>query len=142
MRVTRSVFCLLLFFFLTAYMHAQNNENIGVLVDKLYTAMVDKDKAVLENLTAENLTYGHSSGTLENKNQYVEAVMTGPFDFISIIPVDQTIEISGSTAIVRHIFVAKGVNDGVDTDVRIGVLMAWQKQKGNWRLLARQAYKL
>lgn len=123
-------------------MHAQNDENLGVLVDKLYAAMVDKDKAVLENLTAENLTYGHSSGTLENKNQYVEAVMTGPFNFISITPVDQTIEISDSTAIVRHIFAAKGVNDGVDTDVRIGVLMAWQKQKGNWLLLARQAYKL
>lgn len=111
-------------------------------VDTLYEAMVSKDKTTLENLTAEDLTYGHSSGTLENKGQYVAAVMTGSFEFISITPVDQSIEISGDTAIVRHIFDAKGVNNGTATDVHIGVMMAWQKQKGNWLLLARQAYKL
>ena len=125
---------------------AQNSSNdegqITAGVDSLYEAMVSKDKTSLENLTAKNLTYGHPSATLENKGQYVSAVMTGSFEFISITPVDQSIEISGDTAIVRHIFEAKGVNDGTPTDVRIGVMMTWQKQKGNWILLARQAYKL
>ena len=121
---------------------ATDEGEITAKVDDLYGAMVSKDRNVLENLTAKNLTYGHSSGTLENKSQYVEAVMTGPFDFLAIKPVDQSIEISGDTAIVRHIFEAKGVNDGVDADVRIGILMTWQKQKGSWLLLARQAYKL
>ena len=126
-----------------SYAQSSIDENqITANVEKLYEAMVSKDKTTLENLTAEKLTYGHSSGTLENKHQYVEAIMTGSFDFIIIKPVDQNIEISGYTAIVRHIFEAKGVNDGTDTDVRIGILMAWQKQEGNWLLLARQAYKL
>lgn len=45
-------------------------------------------------------------------------------------------------AIVRHIFNAKGMNNGNAVDVHIGVLMAFQKQHGKWKLLARQAYKL
>lgn len=115
---------------------------ITVGVEALYKAMVSKDKATLEKLTLDKLTYGHSSGTLENKNQYVEAVMNGPFDFISITPVDQSIEISNDTAVVRHYFDAKGTDNGKAVDVHIGVMMVWQKNEGDWRLLARQAYKL
>ena len=111
-------------------------------VQSLYGAMVSKDRPALERLTAKDLTYGHSSGTIENKLEYVEAVMSGPFDFLSIKPIDQSIQITHDTAIARHIFKAKGINDGVDTDVRIGVMMTWLKQKGKWVLLARQAYKL
>jgi ketosteroid isomerase-like protein len=56
---------------------------------------------------------------------------------------DQTITISGNTAIVRHIFMAKGTNAGEPVDVRIGNVQVYQRQEdGKLRLLARQAYKL
>ena len=32
--------------------------------------------------------------------------------------------------------------DGKPTTTKIGVLQVWQKQDGNWKLLARQGYKL
>ena len=125
---------------------AQNSETdhkkVESVVSDLYRAMVERDKGTLENLTAEDLSYGHSSGTIENKSEYIGAVLSGPFEFISIYPADQTITISGDMAIVRHIFKAKGINDGNAVDVNIGVLMAFQKQHGKWKLLARQAYKL
>lgn len=104
--------------------------------------MVDKDGKALENLTAKDLTYGHSSGKIENKAQYIDAVLNGTFVFSSIVPEEQNIHISGDTAIVRHIFVAEGSNDGEPADVRIGIMMTYQKQEGKWILLARQAYKL
>ena len=125
---------------------AQNSETdhkkVESVVSDLYRAMVERDKGTLENLTAEDLSYGHSSGTIENKSEYIGAVLSGPFEFISIDPTDQTITISGDMAIVRHIFNAKGMNNGNAVDVHIGVLMAFQKQHGKWKLLARQAYKL
>jgi hypothetical protein len=52
------------------------------------------------------------------------------------------LNISGKNAVVRHLFITKGSNDGKMTDVRIGVLMVFQKKNGHWKLLARQAYKL
>lgn len=111
-------------------------------VDELYAAMVDKDEAVLQKLTSDKLTYGHSSGTLEDKAQFIDAVMNGSFDYLSITPENQEIIISDNVALIRHIFVTDALNDGTPATVRIGNLMTFQKQKGEWKLLARQAYKL
>jgi hypothetical protein len=36
----------------------------------------------------------------------------------------------------------KATNAGVPTEIRIGNLMIWRKEGGNWRLLARQAFRL
>lgn len=138
-------FLSILFAFCTviAYAQSKNDQHqLNTAVKELYRAMVDKDGKSLENLTAKDLTYGHSSGKIEDKTQYIAAVLNGSFDFNSIVPEKQNIHISGKTAIVRHIFVAEGTNDGEPTDVRIGVMMTYQKQGGKWKLLARQAYKL
>jgi len=137
---------ILSFVFVSFFANAQTSDNdeqiLGTKVTELYRAMVEKDKSMLENLTSKMLTYGHSSGTIENKSEYINAVMNGPFEFISIDPADQTVSFSADTAIVRHIFNAKGRNDGNAVDVHIGVMMAFQKIGNEWKLLARQAYKL
>lgn len=125
---------------------AQNNEaekdKIENTVTQLYAAMVEKDKSVLQELTMEKLTYGHSSGTIENQSEYVDGVLNGAFQFSSISPEDQNIEISGNTGIVRHIFKGEGTNSGTPARVNIGCIMVFQKQGRDWKLLARQAYKL
>lgn len=129
----------------TVIVFAQSNndqQQLDTAVKELYRAMVDKDGKTLENLTTQDLTYGHSSGNIENKTQYIDAVLHGSFEFSSIVPEEQKIHISGKTAIVRHIFVAEGTDNGEPADVRIGIMMTYQKQNGKWKLLARQAYKL
>lgn len=118
------------------------NDQVAATVDALYAAMVSPNQKQLDDLTAKDLTYGHSSGLLENKNQYIEAVVNGPFDFISIDPTNQTITITGDTAVVRHLFIAEAVNSGEPVAIKIGVLMVFQNQNSGWKLLARQAYKL
>jgi hypothetical protein len=56
---------------------------------------------------------------------------------------DQTISLVDNEAIVRHLLTGETVNPaGQVTPVRIGVLQVWQKQGGDWKLLARQAYRL
>jgi len=45
-------------------------------------------------------------------------------------------------AIVRHIFKAKTNDGGKPGEVNIRVLLIWQKQKGGWKLLARQAVRI
>lgn len=112
-------------------------------VDALNKAMVARDKAQLEALSAPQLSYGHSAGRIENRQQFIDNLMTGPSQFRFINLSEQTVEVSGSEAIVRHLFVAETQNrDGQVTPVRIGVLQVWQKQGADWRLLARQAYRL
>ena len=106
-------------------------------------AMVDSTVELMKGLCAEELTYGHSSGLIQNKAEFIDDIVNGPFDFISLEAPEQTIHISGNTAIVRHIFLAKGTNAGEPVDVRIGNMQVYQKDKdGKLKLLARQAYKL
>ncbi|MDC6387432.1 nuclear transport factor 2 family protein [Maribacter sp. PR1] len=129
------------FLSLSAQSNDKNVAKIENSVTELYKAMVDKDKTILQDLTMDKLTYGHSSGTIENKAEYVDGVLNGAFQFTEITPMDQTISIVDKVGVVRHIFVAKGTNNGKPADVRIGCLLIFKKE-GRWKLLARQAYKL
>lgn len=123
---------------------AQAGEEAAVAraVDALTRAMVAADKAQLEALTAPQLSYGHSSGRIENQREFVDNILSrnSVFKFINLS--DQTIAVVGNDAIVRHIFTAETESQGRVTPVRIGVLQVWQKQGGDWKLLARQAYRL
>lgn len=107
----------------------------------LYEAMVHRNAEQLKELTSENLTYGHSSGTIENKPEFINAVLNGTFQFDKISAEDQTIVISDDIGMVRNIFLAEGTNNNEPANVRIGCLMIFRKE-GQWKLLARQAFKL
>ncbi len=106
-------------------------------------AMVDPTEELMDELCSEKLTYGHSSGLIQNKAEFVDDIVNGPFDFLSVEALDQTINLSGNTAIVRHIFLAKASNKGEPVDIRIGNVQVYQRGgNGSLKLLARQAYKL
>lgn len=105
-------------------------------------AIIDGDKNALESLTLKSLNYGHSSGLVENQSQFITALSSGAVDFTTIDITDQTIQISGKNAIVRNIFKGTYIKEGKSNEIRIGVLMVWKNVKGNWKLLARQGYKI
>jgi ketosteroid isomerase-like protein len=111
-------------------------------VEALRKALLDKDKARLEQLTAEQLSYGHSDGRVQTRPEFVDGVMTGRAVVKSLTFPDLKITAAGNAAIARHIYASESETDGKPNSVRIGVLAVWQKQDGGWKLLARQGYKL
>ena len=115
---------------------------VAAAAEALRKGLVDADKKILDEVTATQLSYGHSSGKVENKEQFINEVINGPVDFISIDISNQTISIVDKSAVVRHIFYTKMKRDGKDDEIKISVLQVWQKQKGKWKLLARQAVKV
>lgn len=115
---------------------------VAAAVETLNNAIVDPNEELLKEITMPQLTYGHSSGVIQNQQEFMDQLLNGDFDFVSVSTADQTIHVSGDTAIVRHILSIEGTNAGQPTTVRIGIVLTFQKQGGNWRLLARQAYKL
>ncbi|MBW8242705.1 nuclear transport factor 2 family protein [Muricauda oceani] len=143
--ITKHCFLGILLCFSTTLVAQKNTAEVKKIddaVSQLYKAMVNRNKDKLEELTMESLTYGHSSGKIENKKEYVDGVLNGGFQFSSITPVDQTITTSGKTGVVRHIFKGEGTNNGTPATVNIGCLLVFQKEGKQWKLLARQAYKL
>lgn len=115
---------------------------VAAAVETLNKGILDPDKSLLENIASDALSYGHSGGTIQNKTEFVEDLLHGAFDFLSFDISKQSISVSGKNAIVRHNFIGKATNSGMPTDVGLGILLVWRKEKGEWKLLARQAFKL
>lgn len=115
---------------------------VAEAVATLRQAMIDANKAVLEKIIHEDLSYGHSSGTIETKAMFIESLVSNNSDFKTIDLTDQTIKIAGKNAIVRHKLYAETLNKGVAGTTKLYVLMVFTKVKGNWVLLARQAAKI
>lgn len=115
---------------------------VAVRVETLRQAMIDADGTKLKELTSAGLSYGHSSGVVQNQAVFVEKIVNGESDFVTIEFQNQTIEIVGDAAIVRHNLVAHTKDGGVDKDIKIGIMLVWQKHKNKWLLIARQAFKL
>jgi ketosteroid isomerase-like protein len=111
-------------------------------VEAFRNAMLKADRAQFEALTADQLSYGHSAGRVENKTQFIDAATSGRSTWKFISLTDQTIQIVGNNAIVRHTLTGETERDGKTNPVKIGVLMIWHKPDGNWKLLARQAVRL
>lgn len=115
---------------------------VAARVEVLRQAMIDADGKKLKELTSEGLSYGHSSGNIQNQAVFIEKIVNGESDFVTIEFQNQTIEIVRDAAIVRHNLVAHTKDGGVDKDIKIGIMLIWQKQENKWLLIARQAYKL
>lgn len=111
-------------------------------VERLRLAMISGNRSELQQLTSEKLSYGHSSGHIDNQAEFVEKIASGKSDFVTIELSEQTVSVSRKTAIVRHILKATTNDGGKAGEVQLRVLLVWQKQRRNWKLLARQALKM
>ena len=129
-------------FSISIYAQSPDEKEVAGRVESLRRAMISADKAALENLTSEDLSYGHSSGKIEGKDSFVESIVTGGSRFMTIVLSDQTIKIVDKTALVRHKLVAETGTKEKPGTANLGVLLVWQKQKGEWKLIARHATKL
>ena len=109
-------------------------------VETLRKLMIAPDQKALEDILADKLTYGHSDGRVQNRAEFIDALMTKKSSFSAITLSDQTVSIVGDLAVVRHQFAADAISGGKAVQPRIRILQVWQKQDGKWRLLVRQAH--
>ncbi len=114
---------------------------VNQAVEALRKAMLAGDRAQLEALVADQLSYGHSGGAVETKAQFIDVIASRKTVYKTITLSDATVTIAGGNAIARHTFAAEFESDGKPGTAKIGVLQVWQKQGTNWKLLARQAFK-
>ena len=142
--MNRYLFMLLVACLLAGNLHAQTKEELHIaqLVKDLNKAIVQRDSTALAAITRGELTFGHSGGVIQDKAAFIRAVLDGPTFFKSIDPENQTIQVDGKHAFVRHIVVASATRDGNPLPLRFGNVMVWYKKQGKWKLLARQGYKL
>lgn len=134
--------CLLALVACPVFAQTTAQKEIEQKVEKLRLSLIDPTEKNLGDLAADQLTFGHSSGKIENKTEFIEALVSGKSNFNSIEFKDQSITISGNTALVRHKLYAELTDGEKISNIAIGILLVWVKQHGKWKLLGRQAYKL
>lgn len=121
--------------------NASDHAALTQVIETFYNAIRDKDAAAFEPLLTQDVSYGHSSGRIENKAQFIANVMDPRTRWKSIGGAKQINTFSGDTAISRHIMTGENERDGKPGSANMATMMVWQKQSGAWKLLARQAYK-
>src|SRR5690348_5385726 len=60
----------------SAQAEAADQTALNQAVEALRKATLAQDKAKLEQLSAAELSYGHSSGVVQNKAEFIDGVMT------------------------------------------------------------------
>ena len=111
-------------------------------IETLRRGLLEQDKAKLDQVAAAQISYGHSDGRTENKEQFIDAVMNRKQTQKSLAFPELKVTVVGNTAVARHIYLGESELDGKQSTTRIGALQVWQKQDAGWKLVARQGFRL
>ena len=138
-----STFLLILVLMISTKIFAQKTEQqqVAAAVESMRNAMLSGDSTSLENIADDSLTYGHSGGLVQHKPQFIHSFTSGASVFRTIDLSEQTIQVFGNTAIVRHLLTADTNDNNKPGHIKLKIITVWHKEKGKWKLIARQAVK-
>lgn len=121
-----------------------DEEAVAKKVEAFRAAQVAADAKAFDALCAPELSYSHSSGRVEDKPTFIANATNGKSKFLSLDYKDTQIRVVGPAAIVRFHWLGEqeAVADGKKSATDLHILMNWQKQGDDWKLLSRAATKL
>jgi ketosteroid isomerase-like protein len=112
-------------------------------VAALYRAMLDHDIAALDALSSDDVVYVHSTGLAETKQQFLDGVRDGLYEYERVVPETQRIVVNGDMAMVYAVLDFVGGPRGVHhAPTRLVTTLVWTKQAGRWRMILRQATRI
>jgi hypothetical protein len=120
-----------------------DEDAIAKNVEAFRTAQAAGNADGIAPLCAEELSYSHSSGAVDTKTALLDGVKNAKYKWTTLEYKNPTVRIVGPAAIVRFNFVGEQeFTDGKKTPQNLAILMNWQKQGNDWKLLSRSATKL
>jgi hypothetical protein len=108
-----------------------------------HTVFGTKDSLTLEKLFASNLSYGHSKGKIESRQEALTNISKNTSAYKDTAVSNIKVMILGKVAIVRHLFVGKEYKkDGTIVPLNFTMMLVWVKEGKEWKLMGRQAAAL
>lgn len=99
-----------------------------------------KDSLTLEKLSAQEVTYGHSHGNVQDRKIFIESVSHNKSVYTNMQAANITVMINGKTAVTRYLLTGTETNKaGKAGELKLNILQVWIKENGNWKMMARQA---
>ncbi len=103
--------------------------------DARYRAMLDADVEALGALCADELSYAHSSGIRDTKQEYLDKVRSGYYRYRRIDHPVERVTVVGDTALVAGRMTADLDVDGAPKTIDNLALAVWVRRDEGWRLL-------
>ena len=127
-----------------AFALSADEEAVAKNVEAFRAAQFVADAKVFDALCAAELSYSHSDGRVEDKAAFIAGATSGRSKFLSLVYEDTKLRVVGAAAIVRFHWLgeSQAVTDGKKSSTNLHILMNWQKQGADWKLLSRASTKL
>jgi hypothetical protein len=111
-------------------------------VSKLDKALMEKDTATLKQLLHKNLTYGHSNGWVETKDDVIKDLGSGKLVYHTIKSDSITWKTDANWASMRSKTTVEVSLNSNRMELNLHILEVWLKTNKGWQLIARQSTKL
>ena len=121
-----------------------DEEAVAKNVEAFRQAQLARDAKALDALCAAEVSYSHSDARVEDKATFIANATNGKSKFLSLAYEDPKIRVVGDAAIVRFHWLgeSEATADGKKSSTNLHILMNWQKQGADWKLLSRASTKL
>src|ERR1700680_1280530 len=122
-----------------AFAASADEDAVAKNVEAFRAAQVAADAKALDALCAAELSYSHSDARIEDKPTFIANATSGKSKFLSLKYEEVKIRVVGDAAIVRFHWLgeSEAVADGKKSSTNLHILMNWQKQGADWKLLSR-----
>jgi ketosteroid isomerase-like protein len=127
-----------------AFAASADEDAVAKNVEAFRAAQAAADAKALDALCAAELSYSHSDAHIEDKATFIANATSGKSKILSLKYEDVWIRVVGDAAIVRFHWLgeSEAVADGKKSSTNLHILMNWQKQGADWKLLSRASTKL
>ena len=117
-----------------------DEQQINSLYERMYTAMIAKDEAVLREVHADDFVLVHMTGMHQNREQYISAILNGTLNYYSAETEDLQISVNRDEATLRgRSRVNAAVFGGGRHTWRLELLFRLRKEHGVWRFTRSEA---
>jgi ketosteroid isomerase-like protein len=123
--------------------HAESADDAAVrkAVETLVKAITAADKAALDGVVSDQLSFGHADGRVEDKAAFVGGIVAKKVIYKSVTIEDPKITVAGNNAIARYPAAVEVEAGGRAISLKLGIMTVWVKDGGSWKLLAHQSFR-
>jgi uncharacterized protein (TIGR02246 family) len=108
------------------------------LTDQYIAALKSKDKAALERIWADDLTFINLRGDVQTKAQRLADIQSGANRFDSLETTDRTVRVYGDTAVMTSLTTLKGQYGGQEASGQYRVTNVFVRRSGAWQIVSLQ----
>ena len=137
----RGLFTIALFFISLIVVGQTEEARLTTTIKEFHQSLVKKNTVSINQQTDKALSYGHSNGWVETKNDMIKNLETGYINYHSIKEDSLQVTVNGNMAHARFVGDYNATMNSNTNTFHLKVLEVWVKKGKRWLLFARQAVK-